>query len=205
MVEEYKQAFDPTGSVKQKYEHDGFAKIEKFITEESCKKLAQLVWGEFNNKQTFYDKQCRWSDSFNEIPFQLHMHKELAKPIGQILNLELAPTYTYGRIYRPRQILKRHTDRPACEISATLTLDLDGSSDWPIWFSPCPQHIDVPVHLGVGDVALYKGHDVLHWRDPFEGTWHIQTFFHYVDINGKWNDHAGDKYGERYSVRWGDK
>jgi hypothetical protein len=34
--------------------------------------------------------------------------------------LELVPTYSYTRLYRKGNILRRHKDRPSCEISTTL-------------------------------------------------------------------------------------
>ena len=36
-------------------------------------------------------------------------------------DLKLLPTYTYTRIYKNGDILKRHKDRPSCEISTTLS------------------------------------------------------------------------------------
>ena len=35
--------------------------------------------------------------------------------------LELIPTYSYTRLYEKGNILKRHKDRPSCEVSTTLT------------------------------------------------------------------------------------
>ena len=39
--------------------------------------------------------------------------------------LDLVPTYSYARIYKKGDILKRHKDRPSCEISTTLNLGGD--------------------------------------------------------------------------------
>src|SRR6056300_163797 len=44
--------------------------------------------------------------------------------------LDLVPTYSYARIYKQGDILKRHKDRPSCEISTTLNL---GGDPWPIY------------------------------------------------------------------------
>ena len=44
--------------------------------------------------------------------------------------LELIPTYSYARLYKKGDILKRHKDRPSCEISTTLHL---GGDPWPIF------------------------------------------------------------------------
>ena len=44
--------------------------------------------------------------------------------------LKLLPTYSYARIYKKGDILKRHKDRPSCEISTTVNL---GGDPWPIF------------------------------------------------------------------------
>ena len=47
--------------------------------------------------------------------------------------LKLYPAYTYARIYKKGDILKRHKDRFSCEISTTMNLCGD---DWPIYLEP---------------------------------------------------------------------
>jgi hypothetical protein len=39
--------------------------------------------------------------------------------------LDLIPTYSYARVYEKGSILKRHKDRPSCEISTTVNLGGD--------------------------------------------------------------------------------
>jgi hypothetical protein len=47
--------------------------------------------------------------------------------------MDLVPTYSYTRLYEKGNILKRHKDRPSCEISTTLHL---GGDEWPIFLDP---------------------------------------------------------------------
>ena len=110
--------------------------------------------------------------------------------------LELIPTYTYTRIYEKGNILKRHKDRPSCEISTTLHL---GGDEWPIFLDPSGQTfvIDeyknihkpgapkgVRVDLKIGDMLIYSGCDLEHWREPFQGNICSQVFLHYNHANG---------------------
>jgi hypothetical protein len=48
----------------------------------------------------------------------------------QHTNLDLIPTYSYARAYKRGDKLRRHKDRPSCEISTTLNL---GGDPWPIY------------------------------------------------------------------------
>jgi len=113
--------------------------------------------------------------------------------------LDLIPTYSYTRLYEKGNILRRHKDRPSCEVSTTLHL---GGDEWPIFLDPtgsdyviygkggeekivkpgAPQ--GVRVDLKVGDMMIYSGCDLEHWREPFQGKICSQVFLHYNHANG---------------------
>ena len=110
--------------------------------------------------------------------------------------MDLVPTYTYTRLYEKGNILRRHKDRPSCEISTTLHL---GGDPWPIFLDPSGANfvIDefkqtikpgapkgVRVDLKIGDMLIYSGCELEHWREPFEGNVCSQVFLHYNHANG---------------------
>ena len=104
--------------------------------------------------------------------------------------LELYPAYTYARIYKKGDELKRHKDRFSCEISTTMNLAGD---DWPIYLSP-NENVCIPngknitpeskakgikVDLKQGDMLVYSGCELEHWREKFKGKECVQVFLHY--------------------------
>jgi hypothetical protein len=93
-------------------------------------------------------------------------------------DLKLLPTYTYTRIYKNGDILKRHKDRPSCEISTTLFL---GGDKWPIYLEPSGEvgKKGTKINLNPGDMLVYKGCELEHWREKFEGEDCAQVFLHY--------------------------
>ena len=110
--------------------------------------------------------------------------------------MDLVPTYSYTRLYEKGNILRRHKDRPSCEISTTLHL---GGDKWPIFLDPSGADfvIDefkqtikpgapkgVRVDLKVGDMLIYSGCELEHWREPFQGNVCSQVFLHYNHANG---------------------
>ena len=116
--------------------------------------------------------------------------------------LDLIPTYSYSRVYEKGAILWRLKDRPSCEISTTINL---GGDPWPIFIDPTGQnnitkvgytpkgeevevkptaHKGVRVDLDPGDMLVYSGCDLEHWREPFEGNICHQVFLHYNHRNG---------------------
>jgi len=121
----------------------------------------------------------------------LHLHSKME----EVTQLKLYPTYSYFRVYRKDDDLKVHTDRPSCEISSTLCFNYsydDSKYKWPIYMS------ENPIELNPGDMLIYRGCDLKHWRDVFECSeeeWQVQGFFHYVDANGPYADYAFDRRG----------
>ena len=92
--------------------------------------------------------------------------------------LKLYPAYTYARIYKKGDELKRHKDRFSCEISTTMNL---GGDDWPIYLEPSGEvgKKGIKVDLKPGDMLVYSGCELEHWRNKFRGKECIQAFLHY--------------------------
>ena len=115
-------------------------------------------------------------------------------------NLNLIPTYSYARIYKKGDILKRHKDRPSCEISTTLNL---GGDPWPIYLSPnenvgiaeveggekgitaSSNAKGIKIDLNPGDMLIYSGCVLEHWREKFDGDDCGQVFLHYNKTGSK--------------------
>lgn len=106
--------------------------------------------------------------------------------ISKISGKKLLPTYTYTRLYGKGDQLSFHKDRPSCEISATLSLGIpNGDEINPIYFCRNDDKSDaVKIILEPGDLCLYRGCDLWHWREPFNQKWYLQSFLHYVDEEG---------------------
>jgi hypothetical protein len=69
--------------------------------------------------------------------------------------LKLTETYSYARIYKKGDELKRHKDRYSCEISTTMNL---GGDDWSIFLEPSGEEgkEGIEVKLEAGDMLMYQ-------------------------------------------------
>ena len=145
---------------------------------------------------TWKDKQIPNTFSCYSDYFMETLMMKVLPIMQQRTDMNLIPCYTYTRIYKKGDILKRHSDRPSCEISTTLHL---GGDPWTIFLDPTGQKtvIDeykqihkpnapkgIPVDLEVGDMLVYSGCELEHWREPFEGDNCAQVFLHYNNIDG---------------------
>ena len=145
---------------------------------------------------TWKDKQVPNTYSLYGDTFMETLMMKVLPIMQDRTNLNLIPCYTYTRIYKKGDILKRHSDRPSCEISTTLHL---GGNPWPIFLDPtgaktvvneykeihkpnAPKGISID--LEVGDMLVYSGCDLEHWREPFKGEHCAQVFLHYNNVDG---------------------
>lgn len=129
----------------------------------------------------------------NYLPF-VEILCEKTQEVSSILEETVLPTYAYSRIYYNGNILERHKDRDACEIS--LTLHLDGDKSWPI-FIKTPNDEEKSVILEPGDAMLYLGRIAEHWREEYTGEKYGQVFLHYVRSRGDCAYAYFDKVKER--------
>lgn len=141
------------------------------------------------------DKQAPFSYSFYSDPLMETILEASTEALSEVSGFKLLPTYTYSRLYGVGDELIIHRDRPSCEMSATLALGLpDGDEINPIYFSTKEDRSDaVPILLEPGDLCLYRGCDLYHWRPEFTQKWYLQAFLHYVNADGPYADHIYDK------------
>ena len=185
----------------------------KVIRQAISKDLAMFVANYFSMKKQVYDTciQTRYISPYEillgcyegenaQIPNTYSCYSDIAmetlllkcQPVMEkATGLELYPAYTYARIYKKGDELKRHKDRFSCEISTTMNL---GGDSWPIYLSP-KENVGIPndkkgiteasnakgvkVDLKPGDMLVYYGCELEHWREKFKGEECIQVFLHY--------------------------
>ena len=122
--------------------------------------------------------------------------------LANLVGKQLSPTFSYARIYEKGADLPIHIDRGACEYTISLHLGGVYENDWPLVFSKNRDGTNpIPVFMRPGDAVLYKGTEMFHWRNKFEGSLHYQASFHYVDVNGKLKNHSLDSRQKLGSVK----
>ena len=170
------------------------------IRQAISKDLAAFIANYFNMQKQVYDtcRAQRYISPFEniighyerqdeQIPHTYSQYSNIAMEtlmlkcqpeMEKVTGLKLYPAYTYARIYKKGDILKRHKDRFSCEISTTMNL---GGDDWPIYLEPSGEtgKKGIKVDLKQGDMLVYSGCELEHWRNKFKGKECIQVFLHY--------------------------
>tara|TARA_R110000787_G_scaffold22882_1_gene66071 strand:+ start:23 stop:544 length:522 start_codon:yes stop_codon:yes gene_type:complete len=160
--------------------------IKNFFSKEELNVLQKYCYNKLDsNKDYKLDGQC-FSPAWYGDPLMLALLHTKLPTVEKESNLKLFPTYTYWRYYVFGATLKKHTDRPACEISVTACIKK--YDNWPIVVE------GTSFELEEGDAILYAGCDQLHERPGiYKGEGMAQVFFHYVNQNGPNKDHAYDQ------------
>lgn len=159
-------------------------KVEKL---ENYKNLFSEDWdGKFGDAQCFSYSEYGNPIMDSILKYSLETLKEKTKK-------NLIPTYSYWRFYEKDDKLEKHIDRESCEISATINLGCDYSNlkenkkyIWPI-FLKNKNNEEVTINLNIGDMLIYTGCELEHWRNNLKGLNQTQLFIHYNDKNGRYN------------------
>jgi hypothetical protein len=155
--------------------------VPGFISKERAESLRQEFYVLERNGGWEKDHQAPNSPAmYNFKPF-LELLCEKTPEVSSLIQETVLPTYCYARIYKGPEVLVRHRDRPACEVS--FTLHLGGDAEWPIFIQK-PDGTETFVDLKPGDAMLYLGCVAAHWREQYTGIEYAQVFMHYVRSNG---------------------
>ena len=157
------------------------AELCKFLSTEF--RMLEQCW-------RFYDKdagkEVGQAESFSAYSplflenLSLHIKPLVEDAVGK----QLWPTYSYGRIYRTGAELEKHSDRRSSEYTVSCCLEKDAVHDWSLIIQrldgSCEEY-----YLEVGDILIYPGRDLVHWRGgKFKGIEQVQAFIQYVDKSG---------------------
>lgn len=169
-----------------KFHQDGYLIVKNFIPKDLCNFSKVYFKIRQDTLDFVIDPQCPESKSFYSDIFCETLLLSSCKKLSELTNIDLLPTYSYTRIYAKNDELKIHRDRPECQYSATLCLARPQKEKIsPIYFSKYENGKDASeLFLEEGDLCIYKGMEMWHWRNPFEQSWYLQTFLHYVDSKG---------------------
>jgi hypothetical protein len=104
--------------------------------------------------------------------------------VSRLVGFELAPTYSYTRQYVKGEVLDRHTDRDACEISVTVSIQIPKGAGPSVVHLKPPNLRETKVEMFEGDGCVYAGTEVEHWRKRFRVGGYIQLFLHFIAKHG---------------------
>jgi hypothetical protein len=172
--------------------------IKQFFKKEELNIFQKYCYNKLNsNEDCILDIQS-FSPAWYEDPLMNSLLYTKLPIVEKESNLKLFPTYAYWRYYIFGGTLKKHRDRPACEIS--ITACIKKYDNWPIIVE------GKSFELNEGDAVLYAGCDQKHGRPgTYKGEGIAQVFLHYVNKNGPFTHHAYDNYFRKTGKKTSEK
>ena len=131
-----------------------------------------------------HDNQCPASLSLGCDPGLDAVMEWIRPEVGRLVGFALAPTYSYTRRYVKGDVLERHRDRAACEVSVTTSIQIPKGAGPSVMYLKAPRGKQAKVEMLEGDGCIYAGCEVEHWRKRFRVDGYIQLFLHFVARNG---------------------
>ena len=203
-----------------KYDNEGYVVVKNYLNDQTKnllfnhtllkRQVCRHMWKEkkelfspYLYGYPFGDGQvvgsyCHYSDPI----FESLLYSSI-KDMSNFTGKTLHPTYSYYRVYEPGAVMKKHIDRTSCKHSMTLCLGYT-EKVWPIYLE------GTPINLESGDLLVYRGDKLKHWRDPLPSGYQSQVFLHYVEEGAK--NWERDRYDTRpllmldvRSKTWSDK
>lgn len=182
--------------IRAAFKKNGYALVEGLLSKQAVELFTQYALFKEGIEFTPEDgatAQVAGAHSSYGDPFAESLLLWAQEPMEEATGKKLHPTYSYYRVYRNGHILKPHTDRPSCEISATVCFEYEYHSEgyeWPIKMG------DSSIVMKPGDAVVYRGCDLEHSRDELiagPNAFHVQAFIHYVDADGPYADYKYDR------------
>ena len=134
--------------------------------------------------QFSHDSQCPSSLSLGGDPALDAVLEWIRPELGQLVGFTLAPTYSYTRHYAKGELLARHLDRAAGEISVTASIQIPKGAGPSVMYLKPPHAKEAKVEMREGDGCVYAGTEVEHWRERFRVDGYIQLFLHFIARHG---------------------
>lgn len=161
--------------------------IKQFFKKEELNILQKYCYNKLDSHRDHTIDDQSFSPAWYEDPLMTALLDTKLFLVEKNSKLKLFPTYAYWRYYVFGATLKKHTDRPSCEISVTACIKK--YDNWPIVVE------GKKFELEEGDAILYAGCDQKHWRPGvYKGGGIAQVFLHYVNQNGPFAHHKYDSY-----------
>lgn len=122
---------------------------------------------------------------FEDAKFNLALAEELRPMHESWAGMPLVLSDCYGiRCYQRGTYLHKHVDRQPHFVSATICVDQELDSPWPLYIESNDGEAN-QVHLEPGEFVMYEGARLVHGRPyPLNGDFYAGIFIHYRPADG---------------------
>ena len=156
--------------------------IKNLLSDDLCKFLSTQAEIDELDENSSNSRQVSGSvEIYDSVATKITNNIVLHKLKDTLKLQKIYTTYGFYRKYYKYQELVKHTDRPECELSVSICLNMsEKNKPWGLFFENTEQDCIYVAEPHVGDAVIYMGMDLPHWREPCEHNWLKQLFLHYT-------------------------
>lgn len=187
--------------------------LPRLISREVADTFLRVLWRDVVNRRVLtqtHQQQLLRKNALEihgrNYPPLLGLHWGLTSMIAEKASRDLLPSFSFFRLYFAGDICRVHSDRPACEVSLSLTLAYSEGLPWELSIArtgvkdrqtivddfgdePHEAFTTMP-----GDGVLYYGSNHRHGRvTPNPNRWSAHLFLHWVARDGPHSDEAFER------------
>jgi len=177
-VNELKYEYNPKWS--NEFKDNGFVVLRNVISSQTLAMLTNYYWFLMRHQklERFPTSLGKYGDLLSEsllVGYQ--------KIFEEIIGCSLYPSFSFMRLYYRNSLLDKHKDREGSEFAVSIAIDYDTEDIWPLYLKDLngKEH---DLKLDRGDLVLYRGCELIHWREAYQGKSSLQLFLFYVDTEG---------------------
>lgn len=175
---------------KHFFERERYAALRQILPPEQLRAISLYLQNLLNEGfMVFNDNQVQRRFAVHNDALARYFHQNLADLISRTVGAQVKPSYVYAATYIENAVLEPHTDREQCEFTMSMQIDylpalnLGEPSPWALSLDDSAEN-RIDFHLSSGDGLIYKGCELVHYRDAlFAGHQSTSIFFHYVQEN----------------------
>ncbi len=131
------------------------------------------------------EKEGKGSLSCSNEEIAIFIQNAIMNIVNRITGMKLQPLYVFTRRYLEHSYLPKHMDNKNHLFVISMLLDYfpepDGPSPWPIHFEVDGKK--TTLHQYLGDWVIYRGMELIHFRDPLPEN-HVSTSLFFVFNQG---------------------
>jgi hypothetical protein len=187
--------------------------LRHLVSPEVADAFLRMLWGDVLNGRVL--TQTHQQDLLRKNALEIHgrnyppllgLHWGLTSTIANKVSSDLLPSFAFFRLYFADDVCRVHSDRPACEVSVSLTLAYSDGEPWELCVARNEATDRVTIHEDFGnephetfaplpgDGVLYYGSRHRHGRiTPNPNRWSAHIFMHWVAREGAHRDQAFER------------
>jgi hypothetical protein len=187
--------------------------LERVIAPEIADAFLRTLWSDIQSRNVDFQTHQQGLLRKNALevhgrhsPAMMGLHWGLTPLVAREVGCELLPSFAYFRMYFHDDVCRVHSDRPACEVSLSVTIGYSDGRPWDLSIGTASDFDATAIddnfgkepfrsyRMQPGDGLLYQGSRRRHGRIvPNPNRWSAHLFLQWIDPAGPHRSEAFER------------